>query len=564
MVTWFYLSVLVIAVIMTGSILVKNRKVDNAFILFGVLLTVNCAAQYMMSVSETVESAVWANKIMYVGGCYLPFVVFLIVTRLCNIKVNRYFKLFLLGYATVVLGLVITIGHTDWYYKSVELAQGNGFRYLTKVYGPFHVLYPMMMILYSIMLLSFIVYAIKKRKEIPTQTVVTMSFLCAAVFLTYIFERLVGSEVSYLPIGYIIGMVLLIRYFDRINMYDMSANILSSVEKMQEYGYVVIDNKGRYISANENAKELFPEVKSWVVDKEVPASDNCLYQNVIRGLLRDDDDILTHRMITVGERYFQVDVRELTHGRKTIVGFLVEFIDRTTERNYYNAIEAYNTKLEKEVDEKTEHITYIKDMMVLGMAEMVENRDANTGGHIKRTSEVVRIFAERLMHEKEQFGLSKEFLKLVIKAAPMHDLGKVAIDDAVLRKPGKYTDEEYAEMKRHSAEGARIVESILQGVEDDAFVEVAKNVAFYHHEKWNGTGYPTGKAETGIPVEARIMALADVFDALVSKRCYKEAFSYDEAFRIIEESLGQHFDPDLGRVFMECRPELEAFYGKNR
>ena len=181
---------------------------------------------------------------------------------MCNIKVNRYFKLFLLGYATVVLGLVITIGHTDWYYKSVELVQGNGFRYLTKVYGPFHVLYPAMMILYSIMLLSFIVYAIKKRKEIPTQTVVTMSFLCAAVFLTYIFERLVGSEVSYLPIGYIIGMVLLMRYFDRINMYDMSANILSSVEKMQEYGYVVIDNKGRYISANENAKTLFPEIKS--------------------------------------------------------------------------------------------------------------------------------------------------------------------------------------------------------------------------------------------------------------------------------------------------------------
>ncbi len=564
MVTWFYLSVLVIAVIMTGSILVKNRKVDNAFILFGVLLTVNCAGQYMMSVSETVEAAVWANKIMYVGGCYLPFVVFLIVTRLCNIKVNRYFKLFLLGYATVVLGLVITIGHTDWYYKSVELVQGNGFRYLTKVYGPFHVLYPAMMILYSIMLLSFIVYAIKKRKEIPTQTVVTMSFLCAAVFLTYIFERLVGSEVSYLPIGYIIGMVLLMRYFDRINMYDMSANILSSVEKMQEYGYVVIDNKGRYISANENAKTLFPEIKSWVVDKEVPASDNCLYQNVIRGLLRENDDILTHRMITVGERYFQVDVRELTHGRKAIVGFLVEFIDRTTERNYYNAIEAYNTKLEKEVDEKTEHITYIKDMMVLGMAEMVENRDANTGGHIKRTSEVVRIFAERLMYEKEKFGLSKEFLKLVIKAAPMHDLGKIAIDDAVLRKPGKYTDAEYAEMKRHSAEGARIVESILQGVEDDAFVEVAKNVAYYHHEKWNGFGYPMGKAGNDIPVEARIMALADVFDALVSKRCYKDAFSYDEAFSIIEGDLGKHFDPDLGKVFMECRPALEALYDKNR
>lgn len=564
MVTWFYLVVLLIAAMMTAVILIKNRKVDNAFVLFSVLLTVNSGGHYMLSVSDTLESAIWANKIMYVGGCYLPFVIFLVVTRLCNISVNRYFKYGLLGYATVVLGSVMTIGHNGWYYKSVELVQGTGFSYLIKEYGPLHVLYPVMMILYSVMLISFIIYAIKKRKEIPTRTVVTMSFLCSAVFLAYIVERLVGSKVSYLPVGYVIGILLLMRYYDRINMYDMSANILSSVEKMQEYGYIVIDNKCRYISANRNVKELFPEMKNWIVDKEIPSSEGCLYQKVIRGLLRDDDNIWTNRTIEVGERYYQVDVRELTHGRKSFAGFLIEFIDRTAERDYYNAIEAYNSKLEEEVEEKTEHITYIKDMMVLGMAEMVENRDVNTGGHIKRTSKVVHIFAEKLMNCGASFGLTKEFLKLVIKAAPMHDLGKVAIDDAVLRKPGKYTDEEYAEMKRHSAEGARIVEDILRGVEDDEFVKVAKNVAYYHHEKWNGFGYPTGKAGTEIPVEARIMALADVFDALVSKRCYKEAFSYDEAFRIMEESLGQHFDPELGKVFMECRPALEAFYNENK
>ena len=518
----------------------------------------------MMAVSESVEMAVWANKIMYVGGCYLPFVIFLVVTRLCNIRVNRWFKLFLLGYATAVLALVMTIGHTDWYYKSVELLHGNGFNFIAKEYGLLHVLYPIMMVVYSVMLFFFIGYAVKKRKEIPTRTVVFMSFICAAVFLTYVIERLVGSNISYFPVGSLIGMMLLIRFFDRINMYDMSANILSSVEKMQEYGYIVIDNKSRYISANETVKTVFPEVRSWVVDKPIPVSDSCIYQKVIRGLLRDDDDIKTNRTISVEDRYYQVDVRELTHGKKSVVGFLVEFIDRTVERNYYTAIEEYNSNLEKEVEEKTEHITYIKDMMVLGMAEMVENRDANTGGHIKRTSKVVHIFAKKLMRCQEQFGLTKEFLKHVIKAAPMHDLGKVAIDDAVLRKPGKYTDEEYAEMKRHSAEGARIVEDILRGVEDEAFVEVAKNVAFYHHEKWNGFGYPAGKAGTDIPIEARIMALADVFDALVSKRCYKEAFSYDEAFQIMEESMGQHFDPDLGKVFMECRAELEKFYDENR
>ncbi len=142
----------------------------------------------------------------------------------------------------------------------------------------------------------------------------------------------------------------------------------------------------------------------------------------------------------------------------------------------------------------------------------------------------------------------------------MHDLGKIAIDDVILRKPGKFTDEEYEIMKKHSAEGARIVESVLNEVDDINFKRIAINIAHYHHEKWNGTGYPEKISGEQIPMEARIMALADVFDALVSKRCYKDSFSYDKAFQIIEESLGSHFDPELGKIFIQCRPELQKLY----
>lgn len=142
----------------------------------------------------------------------------------------------------------------------------------------------------------------------------------------------------------------------------------------------------------------------------------------------------------------------------------------------------------------------------------------------------------------------------------MHDLGKIAVDDNILRKPGRYTPEEYEEMKKHSEMGAQVVRMVLEHVEDAEFLETAVNVAHYHHEKWDGSGYPCGLSGENIPMEARIMALADVFDALVSKRCYKEAFGYDRAFAIIEESLGTHFDAKLGRVFLECREELCAFY----
>lgn len=221
-------------------------------------------------------------------------------------------------------------------------------------------------------------------------------------------------------------------------------------------------------------------------------------------------------------------------------------------------LEALRKDMAAELEARTIHIKYIQEMMVIGMATMVESRDLSTGGHIKRTSMVVRIFAERLY--KEQNSLPKSFLDMVIRAAPMHDLGKIAVDDSILRKQGRFTPEEYAEMKKHSAEGTRIVKHILDGVEDAEFVKIAENIAHYHHEKWDGSGYPDGLAGEEIPIEARIMALADVFDALVSKRCYKEAYSYDKAFSIIEESVGSHFDPELGKIFLKCRPELEALY----
>ena len=227
-------------------------------------------------------------------------------------------------------------------------------------------------------------------------------------------------------------------------------------------------------------------------------------------------------------------------------------ISRTLE------LEALRQDLEGQLEARTMHIKHIQEMMVIGMATMVESRDLSTGGHINRTSMVVRIFAERLANE--QNGLTKSFLDMVIRAAPMHDLGKIAVDDRVLRKQGRFDPEEYSEMKKHSAEGTRIVKQILEGVEEPDFVEIAANVAHYHHEKWDGSGYPDGLTGEKIPIEARIMALADVFDALVSKRCYKEAYSYDKAFSIMEDSIGTHFDPMLAKIFLECRTELEALY----
>ena len=205
----------------------------------------------------------------------------------------------------------------------------------------------------------------------------------------------------------------------------------------------------------------------------------------------------------------------------------------------------------------------LQDKLVLGMATMVEGRDNSTGGHIKRTSGVVRLLAEEMMKD-QTLDLDPSFYQSLIKAAPMHDLGKITIDDAILRKPGKFTPEEYEIMKTHSPEGAKILTQILQDVTDKTLETIAINVAHYHHERWDGKGYPDGLKGDNIPLEARIMAIADVYDALVSKRVYKDEFSFNDAYRIIIENMGKQFDPGLEKYFARAREKIEAYYLDSR
>lgn len=560
MVTWFYFLVFVLSLVLFFKCLIQYKNIDTLFVLFFSAIIINCMGRYLLAASDGLEMAIWANKFLYVGGVYAPLLAVLVLARLCDISLPRILTCFMTLCSTVVLCFVFTIGKYNIYYKGVELVHEKGYSYLVKDYGPMHVLYPILMCLYAISMLAFLYLAFKKRNYISFRVVTTISITCFSVIIIYVLERAIGLKISFLSIGYLIGIYLMIRRFDYLNMYDMSSNIVTTYDRMKEYGYIVFDNNYRYIQANTTVKNLFPEVKGWLVDKAVAPSDSFLYKEVILYLLGNARKENSDKKIKVGDSFFELTIRDIEYGKKGKIGYLLEFSDRTMEQKYYDAIEKYNFNLEKEVQEKTAHILHIKDMMILGMADMVESRDNNTGGHIKRTSEVVKVFSNRLMQYKKEFGFDNDFLTLVVKAAPMHDLGKITIADAVLRKPGKYTEEEFAEMKRHTVEGARIVENILDGVEDDKFVQIARNVAHYHHEKWNGQGYPGGIAGNDIPIEARIMALADVFDALVSKRCYKDAFSYEKAFQIIEEALGIHFDPQLGRIFLECNKELEMLY----
>ena len=202
--------------------------------------------------------------------------------------------------------------------------------------------------------------------------------------------------------------------------------------------------------------------------------------------------------------------------------------------------------------------------MVMGFATLVENRDGNTGGHIRRTTTYVEMLARELKSRglyKDE--LTEDYIKNLTMAAPMHDVGKIAIPDAILQKPGKLTEEEFAVMRTHAIKGGEIIEETFTCMEDEEYERIAYQVARFHHEKWNGRGYPEGLVQKKIPLCARIMAVADVFDAVSAKRCYRDAMPIDQCFGIIEDGSGLDFDPLIAEVFLDMKEKITKIVKQN-
>lgn len=239
------------------------------------------------------------------------------------------------------------------------------------------------------------------------------------------------------------------------------------------------------------------------------------------------------------------------------------FIFLTIIRNNIRGMKArlQVMKLSEELNQELNRVVSMQDQILYGIAGLVESRDATTGGHVKRSSEIVRILLDA-MRRDESLHLSEEYCAAVVKAAPLHDLGKISVDDAILRKPGRLNEEETAAIRQHPVKSAEIIHSVLHGIESEEFLRVAENLARYHHERYDGSGFPEGLRGEEIPLEARIMAVADVYDALVSRRSYKEPLTLEESFRAVVALMGSQFDPGLEKYFVQSRPQIEKFYSE--
>ncbi len=534
----------------------KNRKSMLYLKTVVIILAVSNLGYLLLAESTNLDRAILANCISYTGGCFMPPLMLMFCCSLCNFKIKNFIKYLIFAYSSFVYLLVLLVGKTTWYYRETFILSVNGTTVLGKDYAWGHTFFYILLVgsvIAEIVVMTAAVIMRRVTKKylgilIVMETVTVICFICGRVINPYI-------EIT--PVIYVFDGIIILLFQYNLELYNIEDAIYEKSSNDPVKGYLMLDINAHLLGCSPVAANYFPELTGIKIDENIGTNPKT---RVFAEFIDDfnlNPSKFSERKIEENGRFYNATITRF--GRGTNAGFFIELADCTDSVKYQKLMEEYNDDLKKTVKEQVGRIKEIQNKTVLGIADMVENRDNATGGHIKRTSDVVAILLDTIKGN-HLYDLSDEFCENLIKAAPMHDLGKIAVPDAILNKPGGFTDEEYEIMKQHATKSAEIVEKLLRGVEDDNFVNLAVNVARYHHEKYDGTGYPTGIEGNAIPLESRIMAIADVYDVLVSKRCYKEALSFEEADKIMLDSMGTHFDPKLKEVYIKSREKMEAYY----
>ena len=562
----FYEATLILSLLLAGVyVYIWHKHFDVNFTMIFTLVPVASLGYYLSSVAVTLDGAIRAQQIIYIGGSFLQLFVLMSIFNLCKINVPKWVRAALFAVCAALYASVLTIGKKDFFYKNVSLDIKDGRAVIVREYGFMHTVFFIVVAAFFLVGIITLLYSWFNKKDVPRQILLLLVIPDVICVLGYtVLRNIYGTDIEFVSVGYCMAQVMYLLIAYRVNLYDVGDTVIDSMVQEEEIGYISFDFKNRYLGSNAVARKIVPELNDVAVDEAFGYKPS---ERKIRHFLEafKQDPSSNTGILTVhdednhdNDRYYAVNVNYLYDGSRKR-GYIITFNDDTENRKYIQLLDNFNEDLRLEVEKKTQHIVSMHDNLIMSLAMMVESRDNSTGGHIKRTSEGVRILIDEI-NKEGTLDLTPEFCKNVIKAAPMHDLGKIAVDDAVLRKPGKFTDEEYEKMKQHSAEGARVIHEILLNTDDEQFKVIAENVAHYHHERYDGSGYPDKLKGEQIPLEARIMAIADVYDALVSKRVYKEAFDFERANNIILEGMGTQFDPKLRTAYENARPRLERYY----
>lgn len=521
-----------------------------------ILIPIVILGYWLRTRVTTPEAAELAICFIYLDSTALLIVAIFAMLHSFGVRLKAWIKL--LGYgAAMAHALIVWVSFgTGFYYSSLKVLITDEGTVTKVTSGPLKIIHVAYLAAVLLVIVGILAAAYIKNGTHSRRILYNYSVAAALFIMVYAVESFMDVNFSLLPYLYVLSVIIIAINYDRMHMHDISSIIAQQQKYYSRRGYVVLDRQQRFMSCNEKVFEFKPSLKTQRVDEKLP-EDELLFKEMIEQFQKEGT---VARKFKVGAMTCICEISELSLRRDgRIQGYIFDIRDATEEQRAMDVMASYNETLSAEVEKKTANIAGIQRKITLGMANIIENRDNTTGDHVKRTSDVINIIVNEIM-ERKKLELDQQLAADIVRAAPMHDLGKISIDSSIICKPGRLTDEEYQIMKTHSVKSGEMVHILLDGVEEQHFVDTAYNIARFHHERWDGKGYPEGLVGSMIPIEARIMALADVYDALVSKRCYKESMSLAKAKEIMLQGMGTQFDPNMKMLFLSCCDKLEAYY----
>lgn len=501
--------------------------------------------------AKTQELAMQSVKMTYIGKPFVVFTMYVFVMEYCGVGVKKSRRNFFYAICVAIAGLVYTNEYHHLFYSSVSYTNDGLFPHLVLKHGIFYNLYSIILLYYFVGMIYVCVRKYRQndseimRKQVSVLMVMVLfSSGCLALFL---FNLTNGYDTT--ALAYIVAVFLFERLMRKYKLFDTLTLAKEEAVEHMTNGLIVVNVYGDMVYSNDEADRVLLYIRKHGnkgIEYLEELANNSKYMFVDECSQEDGNKHADSEKCVYELTMHEIFRNENSYGKMLLI---TEITD-----SYY-----YTERLQNELKKKTREVISIQRDIIGSFASMIEARDGITGLHIKNTANLVKVLVYVMKNNPKYSGIiTDEYAQMTAAAAHLHDIGKIAIPDRILQKEGKLTDEEFAIMKTHPVEGAKILENTIKGLESDAYYQIAHDMVLYHHEKYDGSGYPTGISGENIPLTARIMAVADVYDALRSKRHYKDGFSKEKSMAIMEESKGTHFDADIVTIFLEHIDEMEA------
>lgn len=531
----------------------RSSRMQTLLLIVMYSTLINIVGYTLEMEAATRELAMQSLKVTYVGKPFIIFSLYLFVMEYCGVSIPKSRRNIYFLISLTITMLVFTNSHHGLFYSSIDFTQDGLFPHMIIHHGILYNLYTVFLCYYF---LGMIVVCIRKyrRHESPIiekqililLLLILFSILCLAA---YLLNLTAGYDAT--AIAYLVAVFFFEKLMRKYGLFDTLTLAKDEAIDNMKNGLIVIDIYGNIVYTNAEASKILKCIRTFEHrDKPIEYLEALAAQGkplfISQKLAPELEDI------SGNENYvYELSLRDITHDEADYGKMLI--ITENTDHYYYTA------RLREEVSKKTKEVVSIQRDIIGSFAAIIEARDGITGQHIKNTGNLVKVLVNAMKDDDRYCNIiTPDYAQMVADAAHLHDIGKIAIPDSILQKKGKLTDEEFAIMKTHPQEGARILDTTLKGLESDAYYQIAHDMALYHHEHYDGKGYPDGISGCSIPLSARIMAVADVYDALRSKRHYKEGFSKEKSMQIIRESMGTQFDPTIASIFLDHIDEMET------